>query len=225
MPLWLHHKILKRKPWPSCGWMIDRQFTYFSKLPKKKKKKKKGLLYPSSPSLFWRAFCWSFLLLCAQENRHTFAQVLLALKRLVSLESKGNRNWVSCVCVCVCLYNNLVGRLTHKKVCQWADMETPNKCNIFRVSCFSLGKQRSSVRIKDVCTPLPEGKHIGLSYPSDNWVSGVLKAVCNSHCHEWLCWERELLPEVVHYDLSLSPVAQKCNKNLRMQTFVCAISM
>jgi hypothetical protein len=102
-------------------------------------------LYPSSPSLFWRAFCWSFLLLCAQENRHTLAQVLLALKNLVSLEI-----WVSWVsCVCVCLYNNVVGRLTHKKFCQWADMETPNRCYIFRVSCFSLGKQRSSVRLKE----------------------------------------------------------------------------
>jgi hypothetical protein len=29
-----------------------------------------------------------------------------------------------------------------------------------------------------VCTPLPEGKHMGLSYPSDNWVLGVLKSVC-----------------------------------------------
>jgi hypothetical protein len=57
-------------------------------------------------------------------------------------------------------------------------METPNRCYIFRVSCFSFGKQRSSVRIKDVCTPLPEGKHMGLSYPSDNWVLGVLKSVC-----------------------------------------------
>jgi len=86
-------------------WMDDRSIAnspISQNCQKRKKREKKGPLYPPSPSPFWRAFGWSFLLLCAQENRHTFAQVLLALKRLVSLESKGNRNWVSFVCVCVC---------------------------------------------------------------------------------------------------------------------------